>query len=101
MLGYGSIHEMEETLGHAEWNRWIDFYRLYDLPDVYFLAAKFGAYMVGIEPSKVSPIYEPDQPLGSRGIPEFIAFASGYLKSSQSHVCRPAKMRHRHSAQDK
>jgi hypothetical protein len=71
---------MEETLDHAEWSAWQTFYSLYDLPDAYFMAAKFGAFMVGVEPWKVTPIYESDRPAtANRGIPEFVAFAKGYL----------------------
>jgi hypothetical protein len=83
---------MEETLDHSEWVAWQTFYSLYDLPDSYFMAAKFGAYMVGVEPWKVTPIYEENRPTGSRGIPEFVAFATGYLRSphyAQQQISQP------------
>jgi len=76
---------MEESLDHDEWVGWLEFYGLYDLPDAYFMAQVFAAHMTGTEAKKVTAIYEPERNPGGHGIPEFVAFATGYMRSPDRH----------------
>jgi hypothetical protein len=89
VLGHHSIRELEETLDAEEWDRWLTFYQLYDLPDAYFLAAKYGAFLVGIDAHKACPIYEvPARSQGAGNVREFVAFAKGYLKSADRAIAK-------------
>ncbi len=38
-----TVDELEATLTHAEWTRWVAFHGLFDLPDAFLTTGQLGA----------------------------------------------------------
>jgi hypothetical protein len=75
----------------AEWDRWITFHALYDLPDAFFMTAQLGCLIAAImgnrlEPEKIVPFFERPRRAGSHGIPEFIAMARAHMAAKGKKV---------------
>jgi hypothetical protein len=93
------IWELRETMPADEWDRWITFFRLYDLPDGYFVAAVLSTQIAAAMGAKhpawsdavpyfkphVEPPPEPAKPRPQMAIPgpsESIAAAFAFLRAN-------------------
>lgn len=60
-----TVGELEETLPHAEWVRWLSFHNLFDLPDGFLVTGQLGSVVAGAigsdraKPEHFAPYYEP------------------------------------------
>ncbi|MFO0892441.1 MAG: hypothetical protein U0790_25280 [Isosphaeraceae bacterium] len=84
-LGYKSVDDMEDSLGADEWDRWLAFHALYDLPDAFMIVGQLGALISAVaggkgRPADFAPYYQ-SPPRRGPGPPPGIADAIAFLKA--------------------
>lgn len=92
-----TVRELEETMGSDEWDDWLLFHRLYDLPDGFLVTGQLGTLVAhGLWGKGVAADYAPYyDPPASRGLNSdqaaFLAFVKshGVRKPEGSRDGRP------------
>lgn len=93
-----TVAELRETMDAKEWNRWLTFHSLYDLPDAFLIAGQLGALISRIVggkgiPEDFAPYYKVDAETGNGNLPKmtgtsdlkgFYGFLSGYAKEREA-----------------
>lgn len=86
-----TVRELEETMGSDEWDDWLTFQKLYDLPDGFLVAGQLGMLVSrGLwgrgSVWDFAPYYDSPAP---RGLPAdqaaFLAFVKAHGKQRRRH----------------
>ena len=83
-----TVEELRETMNADEWNRWLIFHSLYDLPDGFLVTGQLGTVVSQAiggrgKPENFAPYYKLDGPETQRPQPSlkpYVDFLKGYAE---------------------
>lgn len=90
-----TVRELEQTMLADEYDRWITFHRLYDLPDGFLVTGQLGAIIRSIMGEKTTPgdscpYYAPTkQEKHNQNMRAAFAFAKSYVESQRKAQIPP------------